>query len=278
MEAFADRPATKIDETVQALAGMIDQHRRRGQKKLPIESILCSELAVSRYTLREALSRLEAAGEISRRRGQGTLVLEPKGHWPLGADGGFPANVVLSLSEFLSNRGVDYRVRELRILHEAAWPDAASALGLDVGAPIYHATRLYEVDHVATAYLEHVLPTHIKGQEVHIHALTEGVTTFLERVENLEIAHVDSTITAERADPSVARRLYIEEGSPLLVMYTRIFTVDETVIALGRLVFRPELLSLSVTAQGGLDLGRSLDCDIPFRRDTSLSPKEGSAQ
>ena len=42
---------------------------------LPTEKQLCAELATSRYSLREAMARLEADGLIQRKRGSGSTVL-----------------------------------------------------------------------------------------------------------------------------------------------------------------------------------------------------------
>ncbi|KPQ21740.1 MAG: GntR family transcriptional regulator, partial [Porphyrobacter sp. HL-46] len=45
-----------------------------GGRQFPTETVLCRKYDVSRYTIREALRRLEAEGLIQRRRGSGTTV------------------------------------------------------------------------------------------------------------------------------------------------------------------------------------------------------------
>lgn len=45
---------------------------------MPTESVLCARYGVSRFTVREALRRLQAEGLIRRRRGSGTVVASPE--------------------------------------------------------------------------------------------------------------------------------------------------------------------------------------------------------
>jgi DNA-binding GntR family transcriptional regulator len=87
--------------------------------------------------------------------------------------------------------------------------------------------------------------------------LTEGVTTFLEDTVGLSISHVDAIITAEAAEPKVALALQIAEKQPVLSMYTVIRDTNAVAIAMGRIVFEPNRLRLSVGADGEWSRGRA---------------------
>lgn len=72
----------KTGRAEEVLGGILD---RLGEgTRLPPERVLCSELEISRGTLRRALERLEARGRIWRHVGRGTFV----GARPVKPDGG----------------------------------------------------------------------------------------------------------------------------------------------------------------------------------------------
>ena len=66
--------ASLVDETESALRERLAPGRARPGDRLPPEKELADALGVSRGTLRLALERLEANGEIIRRQGSGTFV------------------------------------------------------------------------------------------------------------------------------------------------------------------------------------------------------------
>jgi len=75
--ATQDKPrsAPKYAALVTAFRERFEEGRYPAGSLLPTEDDLCAEFAVSRYTLREALSVLERQGYIQRRRRAGTRVL-----------------------------------------------------------------------------------------------------------------------------------------------------------------------------------------------------------
>ncbi|MDR3050189.1 MAG: GntR family transcriptional regulator [Oscillospiraceae bacterium] len=58
--------------------GMIDSGALRVGDMLPPENDLCEHLGVSRPTVRQAMSELVAEGWLTRRKGKGTFVSQPK--------------------------------------------------------------------------------------------------------------------------------------------------------------------------------------------------------
>lgn len=242
---------SRVDDTMVALQEIIRDSREAAQDKLPAETALQQRLSVSRSTLREALARLEAMGEIARRGRAGTVITGLQGETSTSPELlRYPVHLVLSLSEFLTNAGVNYEVREVRILKQDASRDVVSTFGLHQGDEVYVATRIYEINGVAAAHLQHVLPSTPGGPTLRIEYLTEGVVTFLENIQQVMISRVHSTISAEPVDETLATSLGLAPGSPVLVMRTRIFGMDESTLALGCLTFRSDQLSLSVSATG----------------------------
>jgi GntR family transcriptional regulator len=68
-----DRP--RYLQIFQILRDRIEQGVYRINDSIPTEADLCTEFGVSRYTVREALRRLVAAGMVDRRKGSGTQVI-----------------------------------------------------------------------------------------------------------------------------------------------------------------------------------------------------------
>ncbi|HSW05025.1 FadR/GntR family transcriptional regulator [Aquabacterium sp.] len=69
------RPRTLALELVESLGGRIRDGRLQAGDRLPTESAIMAEFMVSRTVVREALSKLQAAGLVETRHGIGTFVL-----------------------------------------------------------------------------------------------------------------------------------------------------------------------------------------------------------
>ncbi|MGE7991517.1 FadR/GntR family transcriptional regulator [Pseudomonas sp. NPDC089554] len=101
------KPRSLAQELVTVLTERIRSGQLKRGDKLPTESQIMAEEGVSRTVVREAISRLQAAGQVETRHGIGTFVLD------VSTTGGFridPATVV-TLREVMS-------VLELRIALE----------------------------------------------------------------------------------------------------------------------------------------------------------------
>lgn len=70
------RPRSLAHELVEALSARIREHRYPPGERLPTEAAIVTEFGVSRTVVREALSRLQAAGLVDTRHGIGTFVCE----------------------------------------------------------------------------------------------------------------------------------------------------------------------------------------------------------
>jgi DNA-binding FadR family transcriptional regulator len=73
------RPPKLAHEIVESLGGRIRSGGLAAGDKLPTEADLMAEFSVSRTVVREAISRLQAAGLVETRHGVGTFVIAPPG-------------------------------------------------------------------------------------------------------------------------------------------------------------------------------------------------------
>ena len=71
------RPKGLVDEVVAALGKQIRAGELAVGAKLPTETAIMGQFAVSRTVVREALSKLQAAGLVETRHGIGTFVITP---------------------------------------------------------------------------------------------------------------------------------------------------------------------------------------------------------
>lgn len=71
------RPRTLAQELVEALAERIRDGQLAPGTKLPTEAAVMEEFGISRTVVREAISRLQAAGLVATRHGVGTFVVGP---------------------------------------------------------------------------------------------------------------------------------------------------------------------------------------------------------
>lgn len=100
-----DKP--RYQQLADELRELILAGKLAGSNGFPTESVLCAEYGVSRFTVREALRRLQNEGLIARKRGSGTVVQ------PAAARGG-------ALHQPLSNVGeILQYARDTRIAYDA---------------------------------------------------------------------------------------------------------------------------------------------------------------
>ena len=180
-------------------------------RQFPTETVLCRKYDVSRYTVREALRRLEAEGLIQRRRGSGTTVQ------PAAARGG-------ALHQPLSNVGelLQY-ARDSEVMYELQGRgplpgEVAVQLAEPTGGEwtVYRGVRRHAGDAppiaATDAYFHEML-----GDAVA--ALDLGAGTLFSQIEQLagvQIGKVTQDIQAIAADAQIAAALEVDEGSPVL--------------------------------------------------------------
>ena len=124
-----------------ALRRWLVSGRHRVGERLPPEHDLAAMLDVSRGTLRTALTRLEARGEIVRRQGSGTFV----GHIPAPTTLREGLERLESYWLLAKRRRVRLTVEELHISEREISEDAARALELPSG------TRAMTIDRLVLA-------------------------------------------------------------------------------------------------------------------------------
>lgn len=180
-------------------------------KQFPTETALCQQYDVSRFTVREALKRLQAEGLIARKRGSGTTVQ------PAAARGGAlhqPLSNVGELLQYARDSQVEYAERDQGNLPEAL----AEQIGEDTMGSWrrFRGVRRHSPETqpiaVTDAYFHEKLGDAVDKLDLGAGTLFSQI----ERIAGVTIGRVTQDIQAITADARVAGFLEIDEGDPVL--------------------------------------------------------------
>lgn len=182
-----------------------------GPKGFPTETALCKRFGVSRFTVREALRRLEAEGLIERKRGSGTVVQ------PAAARGGAlhqPLSNVGELLQYARDSKIGYSREGSGPLPDDVAEQIAGSTGGDWTR--FRGTRRPEGDPlpiaVTHAYFHESLNEAVDRFDLEAGTLFSQVEAFA----GVRIGKVTQDIQAIAAPQKIADTLQIDEGSPVL--------------------------------------------------------------
>ena len=176
---------------------------------------------MSRTVVRQALSDLERTGLVTRLKGKGTFVAQPK-------VSEFVAQSLTSLHEDLSARGERLETKVLRLEVEPVSPHVAAMLELPESEQIVLLERLRflrgEPLVVTTAYMPHSLCAPILELDMSDRSLFETY----ERELGLKLHRGTRAMEARAATTEIAHHLGVPEGSPVLAFSGVTYLEDGT--------------------------------------------------
>lgn len=180
--------------------------------QLPTEPDLAREFAVSRTTVRDAVTDLQARGLVSRQQGRGTFVQRKSTE---------RVNIVLeanlSVTDVIRESGRKPGTTGLSLSREIAPDEVLVALRLPAGSWCVVVRRTRTADEIpvadSTDYLLDV-PGLPKAVEAYEHSIYE----LLERTHHRSVSYGTASIDAVLASGLTAERLALEDGSPILVL------------------------------------------------------------
>lgn len=202
-----DQPSPLYHQLYLVVKRKIEGGDLRQGALLPAEKDIAEYFSVSRITVKRALDDLEAEGYVSRKRGRGTHVTykyEPK---VLRA----PLNNML---ESLAVMGRETQVRLIEFARVTAPPQVVDALRITPDQVVERATRVRLAEGLPFAhYLSWTIPI---GAGMDPEALKTASRLDLFQRLGIHLKEVDQVITAIAADTTLAQRLIVRVGDPLL--------------------------------------------------------------
>jgi GntR family transcriptional regulator len=224
--------------------------------QVPTEAALCERYDVSRTVVRQALSDLERHGLLTRIKGKGTFVAEPKLTELV-------AQSLTSLHEDLAARGQRLENRVLRLEVEPVSAHVAQMLRLPDTERIVLLERLRLLNGqplvVTTAHMPYSLCAPILELDMAERSLFETY----ERELGFKLHRGTRAIEARAAGSEIARHLGIPEGAPVLTFTGVTYLADgrpiEYFVGIHRgdrsrfevELFRPEQNRETGNAEGG---------------------------
>lgn len=215
------------------LERLIVSRRVQSGDKLPSEVQLSGALGVSRMTLRQALSSVEAKGLLERRRGRfgGNFVAEPKFDFMLSGLPGF--------TEQMRRAHVEAGAHVVRAVTRTPPTDVRSALKLKRGEQVHEVIRVRSGNGEPVALEETYLPAN-----VFVGMLSYDLTDSLYSVMQREYARApysaDEVVEPIKATAQQAELLNVEPEAVLLLITRTSYSEDGTPVEYSRDHFRPD--------------------------------------
>lgn len=190
-------------------------------RPFPTETALCETYDVSRFTVREALKRLQAEGLISRKRGSGTTVQ------PAAARGGAlhqPLSNVGEILQYARDSQVGYKETDCGGLP----PEVAEQIGTDTSGRwrCFRGVRRMRSDSLPIAVTDAYFHERLGDAVDKLELSASTLFAQLQRIAGVQVGKVTQDIQAIAADEATAVALDVEKGDPVLRILRCYYDMD----------------------------------------------------
>lgn len=235
-----------VEQVILELLSDIDRGEYvRSNGMLPSEAELAQHFSVSRATVRDALSRLEATGVVIRRQGIGTFVNPFLSKHPAALQDWFEE--AHGFVDALRNTGRNPEVLVLRSVIQPAGDEAhhlqlvpedpvivVEKIVTSAGAPLIHSRNAVPLA---------LLPVDLQAQGAELAGTCDSTFRFLEEYCHLRVHHQQSEIRSVLTSEKLASLLACRATDPCLQVEEVAYSVDLAPLFYGLNHFRGDTVS-----------------------------------
>lgn len=180
-------------------------------EQIPGEQELCETFGVSRTVVRQALRELELAGVITRRKGKGTFIAEPK----------ISEGLIQNLTGFYQDMVERGLKPETKVLHQniiRANEKVANYLGIPLGTEVIDIQRLRYINDEPIQLVTTYIPLQVYPPLADVDLTNRSLYEYLEKEGGIFLTRGRRYIESVLANETEASLLGIERGAPLLML------------------------------------------------------------
>ncbi len=189
-------------------------------EKISSEHELCDKYHISRSVIRQALKELEIEGIISRIKGKGTFISEPK------IKAGFFQKIT-SFYQDMVDQGLKTSTRVLNKNVVACNGKVAAFLDLKPGTKVIDIRRLRFVDDKPIQLVTNYIPFEICPALADIDLTDKSLYESMERICGIKISKASRYIEARLANDSEAELMETQRNAPLIILESVSYTADD---------------------------------------------------
>lgn len=210
-------------QLIEALKEKIKFENLKPGDQLPSEPDMCDLYGVSRTVVRQALRELELQGLVSRQKGKGTFIAQPK----------IKESLVQKLTGFFQDMVERGHTPQTKVLNFEVIPAPSrisQLLELKPDTEVYCIERLRSVEGDPILIVKTYIPTNLVPGLEKENLETESLYKIFDTEYGLRITHGRRAIEAVAANQYEADLLQIEHGDPLVMLDSVSFLEDGTPI------------------------------------------------